>query len=66
MEGNHGGYWYGVYLIAGGFGLYFEKSDTAQSDNPALRRLKTVRNLNAFGDLDYLDDKESEARAESE
>ena len=52
-----------LYFIAGGLGLYFEKSDTAQSDDPALRRLKTVRNLNAFGDLDeHLDDEKSEAR----
>mmetsp|Transcript_18174 Transcript_18174/g.27104 ORF Transcript_18174/g.27104 Transcript_18174/m.27104 type:complete len:92 (+) Transcript_18174:1141-1416(+) len=52
-----------LYFIAGGLSLYFEKSDTAQSDDPALRRLKTVRNLNAFGDLDeHLDDEKSEAR----
>lgn len=57
-----------LYFIAGGpLSLYFEKSDTAQSDDPALRRLKTVRNLNAFGDLDeHLDDEESEARTGSE
>eukprot|EP00984_Skeletonema_dohrnii_P025530 scaffold14713_cov135-Skeletonema_dohrnii-CCMP3373.AAC.1 len=56
-----------LYFIAGGLGLYFEKSDTAQSDDPALRRLKTVRNLNAFGDLDeHFNDEESEAQTGSE
>lgn len=54
-----------MYFIAGGLGVYLDKSGIAsQSSSSALSRLKTVRDLNAFGELDYLDDEDEESSTE--
>lgn len=46
-----------LYFIAGGLGVYLDRSGIAsQAGDKPLRRLKTLRDLNAFGELDYLDD----------